>query len=221
MYKKARKVLENFLIYIVRYVFTNKNIVTRLYLILFKKIRLYLYLSNKKIKCKLLNINNVTEECKICIVGSSFVLTVYVSEIIECHELLSRFSSLDACKIGARYGKSLKQALASKTPIKKTNDVSYFLTDKEGSYRLLTIDRDENVEYMDKKTKDTHIGKLMAIVRNRNLIKNFDPSQAAYLSILAELRSDEEINFLLKKITRNKKNIRNKIKKKRHLYIVE
>lgn len=213
MYRRAYELLENFLICMVRFcTSTNRSVITKLYLIFLKKI----YLPNSQKKYKLLEINALTEVCEIRIVGSLFILSIRASEIMGSPQFLSRLSSIDACKIGKCYGKYFRQ----KSSIKKIKNIAYTLSDKQGKYKILSLSREGNIEYVEKSTQKIHVEKLINIIENRALIKNFDPSQAAYLGFLAGLRTEDENNPSLKKC-RNKKNLLKKMKMKPRLYIVE
>lgn len=132
--------------------------------------------------CRLLEIDILRQEVKFQLKVKLPILKCSLYQAINDLRLISQLSSVEACYLGGHYGKVL-----SEKRLKSDNQssMSFLLKNSLGRYSIVCQDRSGRIGYYDKYSKTTFSKKPIDIVKDENIIKYFNSSQACYIGILA------------------------------------
>lgn len=131
-------------------------------------------------------------------------------EVIGDKYIIYNLSSLEACWIGAHYGRALRASSEKNEVSKKMKQVSYLLKNKPSKYKIVFLDKENNLGYINKKTHDFFLESPLTIAQSKNIITEFDAGQACYIGILAGLLMEKLISFEQKQGGENLKKILSK-----------
>jgi hypothetical protein len=159
------------------------------------------------IKYKIVEIDMGNQSVLFRVCGSSATMKHYITEAISDNLLLSGLSPIDACLIGLCYGKLLKRSIDRGYKLIKNPFSGYQLSAYKGQYKILSLDRNGEITYIDSKTQFTHSKLPTDLVQNDDLIRDFDPSQASYIGTLAGISKSSKIAIIEPKVSIQKASV--------------
>ena len=133
---------------------------------------------------KIVDINDDVVELQIK--GKTSSMKKNVLDVIYETYIISRLSPLDACSLGIFYGYNMKNLCLEKNP-----NSPLLCLSNEGRYRLISENRNKDIEFTDTKTHETFCKCPIATVKDYQIIEKFDPTQACYIGILAGIKTDK------------------------------
>jgi hypothetical protein len=127
--------------------------------------------------------------------GKSANITRSFSEVIGDSSIIENLRPLEACWIGAHYGRALRSSVESGEVLKKIKKMPFLLKNKPCKYKIIFLNRDWSVGYLERKTLLTYTEHPLTIARNEHIICGFDSIQACYIGILAGILMEKTINL--------------------------
>lgn len=125
--------------------------------------------------------------------GTRSIIRMSLAEAVFDPHITSGLSPQQACYLGGYYGRLLRQSLVKGKALRKAKSMSFLLNDQQGQYRIAFQNRNGDLGYIDQKTGKEFIEAPLTIVSNEHIIKQFDPSQACYIGMLAGLSLERDI----------------------------
>lgn len=107
-----------------------------------------------------------------------------VIQILYDANILKGLAPKDASHLGIVYGKILKKVSDNKSFLKNDRMMN-LLQNNNGKYRILYERRDKKIGYVNIISNDVYIESPLEIANNKEVINQFNPSQACYIGILA------------------------------------
>jgi hypothetical protein len=119
------------------------------------------------------------------------VITYSFSEAVADLDLIGGLTPEEASWIGGYFAKSLR-GMSGKARSKCSRKSMDDLMSGAGSrYQIITRHRDGRVSYIDKLSKEKYQEHPVTIVTTKSILRDFSPSQACYIGILAGLGLDK------------------------------
>ncbi len=142
---------------------------------------LYRIKKEQKVFFRIVDMDNGVVELHVKGKTSSMKKNV-LNVIYETH-IISGLSSPDACSLGVFYGYNLKGLFSG-----RNFNYPLLCISNEGRYRLMSENREGNIEFIDTKTMEKFVKCPIAIAKDYQIIEKFDPTQACYIGILAGIK---------------------------------
>ena len=112
-------------------------------------------------------------------IGSHTIFKLPIADVMCDAEIISNIPSEQACWLGYYCGK-----MCNKTLLEDYSH-TFSIRSIQGNYKISSQDRKGNIVYFNSKTQEIFTATPIEICENENVIKQFDPSQACYIGILA------------------------------------
>lgn len=132
---------------------------------------------------KLIDIKDNKECWFQCLHGYSIFYKTPI-QIINSQCIIDRLLSIDSSIVGAVCGEVYK-GLTDHNSLKATFSIQK--NDNSSYYKLLFINRDGSIEYETTDLKRYSEKSILDLAQNKEIIKNFSPSEAYYIGFLAGL----------------------------------
>ncbi len=136
-------------------------------------------------KYEIVEYNMPTQIVTIKLRGKLAIIKIRFAEAINDISILRNLSAIDACWIGACYGRLLRREQLSGGSLKVARKNCFMLTKCRGIYQIVSQDRDGKIGFVNKKNNRYFSQPALDIAQDKALITRFDPTQACYLGILA------------------------------------
>lgn len=122
-------------------------------------------------------------------INTSTTLRATMNEIVLNKKILASFHPVQACYLGIEYSKYL-QTPAGKEALDKNIKLNpnTYLLHRYGIYKMHYEDRAGDIFFMCQKTKKSHLMDPRDIALSRELIEEFDATQAFYIGYLAGIK---------------------------------
>ncbi len=170
-----------------------KSITMLNFIFLYKRIRYYILsmLKRKKYACEIKSFNLDNRNVSIACYGIRIItIRSSISEIITDPNIIANLPSYQASLLGYYYGKLYSPTSISTNP-NKYKKAGFILRPGLKQNRIISINNKYVLIYSDDKggTFKTH---PMRIIQSKNIINQFEPSQACYIGILAGLQINSQ-----------------------------
>lgn len=136
----------------------------------------------QKVFFRIVDVNDGVVELHIK--GKTSSMKKDILDVIYETYIISGLSSLDACSLGIYYGYNLKNLYSG-----RNSNYPLLCISNEGRYRLMSENRNGNIEFIDTKTNEKFCKCPIATSKNYQIIEKFDPTQACYIGILAGIKT--------------------------------
>lgn len=143
--------------------------------------------------CRIVEIDTDAQEVLFQIKNSSTLMRYKFSEAISDLTIVNRLLPSEACWLGGYYGRALRASLEGREALKKVKSMNFLLSSRKGRYTIAFQNRNGEVGYFDKKTRQEIVEHPLTIASHQHIISEFDPSQACYIGILAGLEMEKAL----------------------------
>lgn len=128
--------------------------------------------------------------------GTRTIIKTTLLEILNDHRMVAALSSIQACWLGYYYGKLCgKMDMDKKQIFAQQKCNGFLLYSTKGKFKITSLDRHNNVTYIDIKSRKEYTENLLTLAYHERLIAQFDPSQACYIGLMAGIIAEKNDNF--------------------------
>lgn len=166
--------------------------------------------------CRIEEIDTKKQTVSVIYRGSKTIVKMSFDEAIGDEELIKQLSPQQACYLGGYFGRAFRASINGGKPLKQRKNTSFSLSDKQGRYVILFLNRNGDIGYYDKKTGQEIEEHPIKIANNKMIISRFDPSQACYIGIQAGLSMEKALSS-----GKLKGELQNLVKKRPNLHVVK
>lgn len=145
-------------------------------------------------------VNMARQEAVVRCSGTRTMMKFKLEILVGDMTIIQGLSSAHACLLGGCYGRILRAAMEGREVLKRVKKMDFLLSNRKGRYQIIFQNRNGDIGYLDKKTRQEFVEHPITIVNNKHIISGFDPSEACYMGILAgsslekALASEKDIN---------------------------
>jgi hypothetical protein len=127
--------------------------------------------------------------------GNRMVMKLTFAGVLRDEKLIAGLPALQACILGGYIGRALRASRSGRDALRRAKQMTFLLKNKCGRYKMVYQNRTGEVGYIDKKTKREFLEQPLVIVNHDYIMKEFDPSQACYVGILAGISMEKALDL--------------------------
>jgi hypothetical protein len=171
------------------------------------KVIKYIHAAIKKLfqeaaKFRIEEIDTKSRKVVISRMGMQTILKISLIDAVRDRSLISNLASDQACWLGYYCGKMCRDTiLTSGGFFNLSQDEQLGLEAKKGKYKILSQDRKGLILFYNLHDKTNHTQSPLDLISDKQLINEFDPTQACYIGILAGLLTPKQVQALASKTT--------------------
>ena len=127
-------------------------------------------------------------------IGSRTIVKLTLESLVTDRTIINGLSAQQACMVGGYYGRLLRASLEGREAFKKVKNMTFLLNNKGKRYIIAFQNRNGNIGYYDKKTRQEFVEHPLSMVNHDYIIAGFDPSEACYIGILAGINIEKAVS---------------------------
>ena len=127
--------------------------------------------------------------------GNRMVLKLSFAGVLRDERLVAGLPAIQACVLGGYIGRALRSSRSGRDALRRAKQMTFLLKNNRGRYKMVFQNRTGEIAYIDKRSKREYLEHPLAIVGHEYIMREFDPSQACYIGILAGVSMEKALDL--------------------------